>query len=61
MWETEHFWAGSCTGTGTTLMRQATAASRTRPKQAQYVFDDLLSSILFITNYVLPINEPATY
>ncbi len=29
-------------------------------KQAQF-FDDLLSSILFIINYLLPINEPATY
>ncbi len=30
-------------------------------KQAQYFFDDLFSSILFIINYLLPINEPATY
>ncbi len=30
-------------------------------KQAQYFFDDLFSSILFIVNYLLPINEPATY
>ncbi len=31
------------------------------PKQAQYFFYDLLSSILFIISYLLPINEPHIY
>ncbi len=30
-------------------------------KQAQYFFYDLLSSILFIISYLLPINEPHIY
>ncbi len=32
-----------------------------QPKQAQYFFYDLLSSILFIISYLLPINEPHIY
>ncbi len=55
----------------TLLARSTVANSRETNKQPQLqkqaqnkpniFFDDLLSSILFIINYLLPINEPATY
>ncbi len=44
-----------------TLARQISNRSfKNKPKTSPIFFDDLLSSILFI-NYLLPINEPATF
>ncbi len=47
----------------TTLARQISNRSfKNKPKTSPiFFFDDLLSSILFIINYLLPINEPHIY
>ncbi len=46
-----------------TLARQISNCSfKNKPKTSPiFFFDDILSSILFIINYLLPVNEPATY